>query len=64
MQLKIDQKILESFSSSNIKVFFYSSGCEGTKIDFTDDFDPTGLENLEVSGKNIYFSPEDGQKLD
>ena len=64
MQFKIDEKILQSFSSPNLKVFFYSSGCEGTKIDITDDFDPTWLESCEISGKNIYFSLEDGQKLE
>lgn len=64
MLFKIDQKILESFSSSDLKVFFFKSGCEGTKIDITDEFDTSWLESIEIWGKNIYFSLEDGHKLE
>lgn len=64
MQFKVDEKILQSFSARDIKVFFYSSGCEGTKLDLTDDFDVTWLKSIEISWKNIFFSPEDEKKLE
>ncbi len=64
MKFAIDSKILSSFPTTDIKIFFYNSWCEGTKIDLTSDFETKDLEKIEISGKNIYFSPEDGKNLD
>ncbi len=64
MIFEIDQKILENFTSNDIKVFFYNSGCEWTKINLTTEFDKTNLENISIHGRNIYFEISDKQKLD
>ena len=52
------------FSENEIKVHFYSSGCEGTKVNITSDFEKTNLENFALHGKTIYFESQDKDKLD
>lgn len=64
MNLHIEQKILDTFNSNDIKIYFYESWCEWTKINFWADFDKTGLEFITVSGKDIYFEQKDKENLD
>ncbi len=63
MNIFIDASILNNFSNQDLKIFFYNSWCEGTKISITSDFDKTWLEKIEVSWKNIYFTKEDWEKM-
>ena len=64
MKLTIDINIIKWFEKENIKVYFYESGCEGTKVALTQDFDMAGLEYTKVLWKNIYFDPKDAPNLD
>jgi len=64
MNLNINKEILEKFSSKDIKVYFFGSGCEWTKINLTIDFDKTWLEFIEIDWKNIYFEAKDKSNLD
>jgi hypothetical protein len=63
MNLEIDKKILEKFSG-DIKVFFYSAGCEWTKVNITEDFQKEWLSFIEIDGKNVYFQKTDQEHLD
>lgn len=63
MNLFIAPEILETFPQ-DIKVFFYQSGCEGTKINLTGDFEKQGLQSIRIGEKNIYFSAEDAVHLE
>lgn len=63
MIFEIDQKILETFEGSDIKVYFYASGCEGTKVHLTSDFEKTNLESFSLWGKNIYYEKNDSENL-
>lgn len=64
MNLTIDITIIKWFEKENIKVYFYESGCEWTKVALTQDFNTDGLECTHVLWKNIYFEPKDALNLD
>lgn len=59
MILEIDEKILESFKENDLKVFFYKSGCEWTKINLTDEFEKDWLECFSYNQKNIFYQKAD-----
>lgn len=63
MNLEIDGKILEKFDN-DIKVFFFTSGCEWTKVNITWEFEKNWLKNTQINGKNIYFEESDEKNLD
>ncbi|MGE4444287.1 MAG: hypothetical protein AB7E37_04815 [Candidatus Altimarinota bacterium] len=64
MIFEVDKQILEKFSENDIKVHFYTSGCEGTKVNLTSDFEKTNLESFALHGKTIYFESQDKDKLE
>ncbi len=64
MIFEIDKQIVEKFSENDIKVYFYTSGCEWTKINLTPDFEKTNLESFSLHGKTIYFEIKDKNKLE
>lgn len=64
MIFEIEKNILDTFPTHDIKVYFYASGCEWTKINLTSEFDIWTLEYISLHGKNIYFENSDAQKLD
>lgn len=64
MNLNIDEAIFKNFDTTNIKVYFYDSGCEWTKINLTWDFDKTWLEKIELNWVNIFFETKDKEHLD
>lgn len=62
MNLEIDQNVLALFSG-DIKVFFYQSGCEGTKINLEDYNWDKDLLSFSYQNKNIYYQIQDEQYL-
>lgn len=64
MILNIDKKILELFDKKDLKVYFYNSWCEWTKVNITQDFEKKYLESIIIEDKNIYFSKDDWINLD
>ncbi|MDD5213574.1 MAG: hypothetical protein PHG82_04075 [Candidatus Gracilibacteria bacterium] len=65
--INIDKNTISDLNSrgiKNIKVFFYSSGCAGTKVNIEENPDVSDLELLEnLDGINIFASKEDLTKL-
>ena len=66
--IKIDNNTLEYFGklgSKKIKVFFYSAGCSGNKLDIVDDFElDESVEFLEEQNWiEIYVDKRDKQHL-
>ena len=53
MILNIDKKILELFDKKDLKVYFYNSWCEWTKVNITPDFEKKYLESIIIEDKNI-----------
>lgn len=64
MNLVIDSKVLELFNDENLKVYFYNSGCEWTKVNLEPINDFNWYDNIKIENKNIYFLKEDEQYLD
>ncbi len=63
MNLQISQEILNNFKN-DIKIFFYNSWCEWTKIDLTSDFSKENLEFITQNWKNIFFEINDKKYLE
>lgn len=59
MNLIIDENILKTFNKKDLKVFFYESWCEKTKINISDDFEKNWLESFVLWEKNIFFEEKD-----
>ena len=63
MNLEINKKVLDLFWEQDIKVYFYNSWCEGTKLWILTNFENKNLEKITISNKNIYFEKRDKNKL-
>lgn len=63
MNLNIDEKILKSFKEKELKVYFYESGCEGTKINFETNFEKDWLDFIELFNVKIFFERKDKENL-
>lgn len=65
--INIDKNTISDLNSrniKNIKIFFYSSGCAGTKVNIEENPDLSDLELLEnIDWINVYASLEDREKL-
>ncbi len=68
MNIKLDKNTLEYFGklgAERLKVFFYSAGCSGNKIDIVDEFDiDESVEFLEEQEwMQIYVDKRDKENL-
>lgn len=67
LNINIDKNTISDLVAreiKNIKVFFYSSGCAGTKVNIEENPDLSDLELLEnIDGVNVYASLEDREKF-
>lgn len=63
MILEIDEKILENFKENDLKIYFYNSGCEWTKINLTWEFEKKWLESFSCKWKNIFYEKNDETNL-
>lgn len=65
--INIDRNTISDFKNreiSNVKIFFYTSGCAGTKVWIEENPDFNDLELFEnIEWINIYSSLEDIEKL-
>lgn len=64
MNLYIDKNVLELFKEENLKVFFYKSGCEWTKINIEPINDFEWLESINIDNKIIWLNSEEKNFLD
>ena len=63
MNLQISHEILKNFQN-DIKIFFYNSWCEWTKVDITENFSKENLEYININWKNIFFETKDKKYLE
>lgn len=64
MNLHIDPKIIQNFQKKPLKVYFFESGCEWTKVNIIDDFDRGNLLQVHIGWVEVFYDAKDALHLE